>query len=269
MEDVHWADAVTLAHLSSLTKTVAECPALLVLTSRIEGDQLDRQWLSGTEGSPFFTIELGPLRAQDAIELISEFIGSADPLAQSCLERAAGNPLFLEQLLRNVREGTTKGLPDSIQSLVLARMDRLKPEDKRALQAAAVIGQRFDGEALYDLLETDDYDCSGLVEHNLVRTEGNGYLFTHALIQESVYGSLLKRQRKELHQKAAEWFAGRDLVLHAEHLGLSDDEAAPEAFLEAAREEAEKFRIDRALELVSRGLISFRIKQLCSQISKR
>ena len=175
-------------------------------------------------------------------------------MAQSCLERAAGNPLFLEQLLRSVQEGTEEGLPDSIQSLVLARMDRLKPEDKRALQAASVIGQRFDGEALYDLLETDDYDCSGLVEHNLVRPEGGGYLFTHALIQESVYGSLLKRQRKELHQKAAEWFAGSDLALHAEHLGLSGDEAAPEAFLEAAREEAEKFHIDRALELVSRGL---------------
>jgi class 3 adenylate cyclase/tetratricopeptide (TPR) repeat protein len=254
VEDVHWADAITLAHLSSFTKTVAECPALLVMTSRIEGDQLDRQWLSGTEGSPFFTIELGPLRKQDSITLIAEFIGSADPLAQRCLERAAGNPLFLEQLLRSVQEGTTESLPDSIQSLVLARMDRLEPEDKRALQAASVIGQRFDGEALCDLLEMEDYDCRELVEHNVVRPEGGGFLFTHALIQESVYGSLVKGQRRELHRKAARWFADSDLVLHAEHLALAGDEGAPGAFLEAAHEQAGHYRLEKALALVERGL---------------
>ncbi|MBW2376740.1 MAG: AAA family ATPase [Deltaproteobacteria bacterium] len=254
IENVHWAGGITLAHLALLAKTVAESPALLVMTSRIEGDQLDRQWLSGIDGSPFFTIELGPLRREDSIVLIGEFIDTSDELAESCLQRASGNPLFLEQLLRNAQEGSAGSLPDSIQSLVLARMDRLEPEDKRALQAASVIGQRFDADVLRDLLGTEDYDCRELVEHNLVRPEGGGFLFTHALIQESVYSSLVKSRRRALHRKTAQWFADTDLVLHAEHVAQAGDEGAPRAFLEAAQEQTGQYRLEKALALVERGL---------------
>ena len=254
VEDVHWADAITLGHLAALTKTVAECPALLVMTSRIEGDHLDRSWRASTEGSPFITIDLGPLRKQDSIALISEFIDAADPLAKRCLERAAGNPLFLEQLLRTAQEGSAASLPDSIQSLVLARMDRLESKDKQALQAASVIGQRFDTATLCHLLKTNDYDARNLVEHNLVRPEGTGYLFAHALIQESVYASLLKGQRRDLHRRAAEWFAESDAVLYAQHLDRAADERAPQAYLEAARSQSAQYRTQQAMRLVERGL---------------
>ena len=254
VEDVHWAEPQTLSHLAELARTVADCPALLILTSRIEGDQLDRQWLGSIGGSPFLTIELGPLRPKDSIALIGEFIDAADPLAKRCLERAAGNPLFLEQLLRNAKEGTTGNLPDSIHSLVLARMDRLEPQDKRALQAASVIGQRFDANALRQLLGNDEYDLSQLVQHNLVRVEGGSFLFAHALIQESVYGSLVKSQRHALHRDAARWFEGRDLVLHAEHLGCAEDANAPHAYLQAAQEQAAQYRLEKALALSKRGL---------------
>jgi tetratricopeptide (TPR) repeat protein len=253
VEDTHWADTITLAHLSTLAKTVAECPALLVMTSRIDGDQLDQSWRSTTDGSPLITIDLGPLRKQDSMALIGQFIDTSDALAESCLKRASGNPLFLEQLLHNAQEGTNESLPDSIQSLVLARMDRLEPADKRALQAASVIGQRFDADVLRDLLETEDYDCRELVEHNLVRPEGGGFLFTHALIQESVYSSLVKSQRRELHGTAARWFADSDLVLHAEHLAHAGDEGAPKAFLEAAQEQTGQYRLEKALALVQHG----------------
>jgi class 3 adenylate cyclase/tetratricopeptide (TPR) repeat protein len=254
IEDIHWADAITLAYLETISKTVVGCPALLVMTSRMEGDPLGQGWRSATEGSPLFTIDLGPLRREESIELIEEFIDADKALAERCLERAAGNPLFLEQLLRNAQEGTTESLPDSIQSLVLARMDRLSPEDKRGLQMASVIGQRFAVDAVRYLLELGKYDCRKLVEHNLVRPEGGDYLFTHALIQEGVYSSLLKSQRQELHRKAAEWYAENDTVLYAEHLASADDEKAPGAFLAAAREQAQDFRFDRALDLTLRGL---------------
>ena len=254
IEDVHWADGLTLAHLSTLTKAVADCPALLVMTSRVEGDQIDRQWLSGTEGSPLFTIDLGPLRKQDSITLIGKFMDTDDVLAERCLERAAGNPLFLEQLLLNAQVGTGDKLPDSIQSLVLARMDRLKLKDKRALQAASIIGHSFYPAALSYLLNMSDYNCSELVEHSLVRSEGEGYLFVHALIQESVYASLLKAQRQELHQKAADWFKDKDLILRAQHLDYANDDQAADAYLSAAREQAKEYRFERALGLAKRGL---------------
>ena len=254
VEDVHWADAPTLAHLSKLTVAVADCPALLVMTSRIEGDQLDQNWRSTTRGSPFVSVDLGPLRKQDSIALIGKFIDTSDAVAVRCLERAAGNPLFLEQLLRNAQEGTGESLPDSIQSLVLARMDRLEPGAKRALQAASVIGYRFHPDALSHLLEVNGYSCSELVEHNLVRSEGEYYLFAHALIQESVYGSLLKRQRRGLHMKAAEWFEKKDLTLFAQHLDYAASEQAPEAYLRAACEQAGQYHYERALALAKRGL---------------
>lgn len=255
VEDVHWADDITLAHLATLAKAVAVCPALLVLTSRIEGDPLDQTWRNHAAGCPFITIDLGPLRSDESRALIGELMDSAAPLAEYCLERAAGNPLFLEQLVRSAGEGPSDSLPDSIQSLVLARMDRLAPIDKRAMQAASVIGQRFDVETLRYLLEAPGYDCSTLVEHNLVRPEGTvDYLFAHALLREGVYGSLLKPQRRALHRRAAEWFFESDSMLYAEHLDVAADERAPMAFLMAAREQAEQYRVERALVLVRRGI---------------
>lgn len=254
VEDVHWADALTLAHLSTLARAVSECCALLVMTSRIDGDRLDREWRSATGGSPLVTIDLGPLRKRDAMALIAGFMDAADPLAASCMQRAAGNPLFLEQLLRTASEGSGESLPDSIQSLVLARLDRLAPADKRALQAASVIGQRFAADLLGHLVGSDDYDCSALLEHNLIRHEGDGYLFAHALIQEGVYSSLLKSQRRALHAMAAAWYTDSDALLHAEHLASAEDPGAPRAFLAAARDQARQFRFDRALDLCKRGL---------------
>jgi len=87
-----------------------------------------------------------------------------------------------------------------------------------------------------------------------VRPEGEGYLFAHALIQEGVYSSLVKSQRRELHGAAAQWFADTDLVLHAEHLAHAGDESAPGAFLRAAHEQAGQYRWEKALVLVERGL---------------
>jgi predicted ATPase len=86
-------------------------------------------------------------------------------------------------------------------------MDRLPPKDKEALQAASIIGQRFTLEALRHLLGEPGYECGGLTQHNLVNPEGDGYLFAHALVREGVYASFLTDRRRELHRKAAEWFA--------------------------------------------------------------
>ena len=253
VEDVHWADAVTLAHLAMLTKTVATCPALLVMTSRIDGDQLDQSWRASTLGSPFFTIDVGPLMTADSVALIAEFMDVSDPLAEGCLARAAGNPLFLEQLLRAAKEGSVEKLPDSVQSLVIARVDRLSARDKRALQAASVVGQRFTGELVRHLVQDDKYRCDELVAHFLIRAEGNGYLFSHALIQEGVYSSILKRERAKLHEAAAQWFSERDLVLRAEHLDRAGNSGAAEAYLLAARSQANAYRYDSALRLCERG----------------
>ena len=193
------------------------------------------------------------MRRDEALTLAGAFIDATNQFAQDCIERAAGNPLFLEQLLRNAEERSDEDIPASIQSLVLARMDRLSPADKRALQAASVIGQRFALNVLGHLLDDAGYDCAGLIEHHLARPEGDDYLFAHALIQEGVYSSLLKATRHKLHERAAAWFADHDLVLCAQHLDRAEHPSAATAYLEAALAQAAIYHYDVALRLVRRG----------------
>jgi class 3 adenylate cyclase/tetratricopeptide (TPR) repeat protein len=254
IEDLHWADEVTLEYLAGLAVAVAECPVLMVMTSRAEGDPIDATWRARAADSPVLTWDLGPLRKEESVSLVASFIDASDDIAKRCIERAAGNPLFLEQLLLNVATGSTESVPDSIKSLVLTRVDRLTEEDKQALQAAAVLGQRFDLEGLRFLIDKADYECGELIEHHLVRPEGSLYLFAHALIQEGAYASLLKRHRLELHRSAAAWFDGEDPILFAEHLDYAADDKAARAYLLAAQQQSDQYRPNRALQLVRRGL---------------
>jgi tetratricopeptide (TPR) repeat protein len=134
-----------------------------------------------------------------------------------------------------------------------ARMDRLDPVDKAALQAASVLGQRFERDVVAHLLGREGYDPERLVAHLLVRPEGESFLFAHALIRDAVYDTLLRSRRRELHRQAADWFAQRDLVLQAEHLDRADDPAAPRAYLAATRSAAAGYRYELAQRLVERG----------------
>jgi class 3 adenylate cyclase/tetratricopeptide (TPR) repeat protein len=254
IEDVHWASPTVLAYLARLAEAVAQCRALLAMTSRIEGDPIDQTWRSATHGAPFMTIDLGPLRHAEAVAFAAASVDATSAFARTCIERAEGNPLFLDQLLRTADEAADKALPGSIQSIVLARMDQLPPEDRQAVQGASVLGQRFQLAALEALIADPGYDCAGLIGRHLVRPEGGEYLFVHALIRDAIYGSLLKAQQREMHQRAALWFTHRDLGLHAEHLDRAGDAAAPAAYLAAAQAEAALYHMERARHLIERGL---------------
>ena len=133
-------------------------------------------------------------------------------------------------------------------------MDRLTTPDRRAFQAAAVIGQRFDLALLRRLIGLPDYVCDGLIGNALVLPEGEDFLFAHALIQEGAYSSLLRSRRRELHLQAAEWFADQDPTLHAQHLDRAEDDRAPQAYLRAATVQRAAYRADAAVRLVDRGL---------------
>jgi hypothetical protein len=130
-----------LAHLAKLTATVALHPALLLMTSRVEGDPLDDAWRAEAASTPLTTIDLGPLPSEDARAFAETLIAANTAFAQRCVERAAGNPLFLDQLLRHADEGQAVAVPGSVQNLVQARIDRLDPADKEAAQAASVLGR--------------------------------------------------------------------------------------------------------------------------------
>ncbi len=254
IEDVHWAQPLTLSHLANLTVTVGDCAAIFMMTSRIERDPLDASWRSATGKASLMTMDLGPLRKKESEILASGLTDVADTWVNQCIERAEGNPLFLEQLLRSSREHPQGALPDSIQTLVLARMDRLSNVDKRAFQAASVLGQRFGLDAVRHLVDDPAYDCRALVTNQLVRPEEDEFLFAHALIQEGVYSSLVKNTRHALHLRAAEWFEGSDAILYAQHLDQAEDSRAVDAYVKAIRGQVAEFRYERALQLCERGL---------------
>lgn len=255
VEDVHWADRGLLDCLARVAATTRGCPLVLALTVRPEEDPLDSGWRAAAGTASLTTIDLGPLNQAEARELAGRYRHLDAPLADSCIRRAEGNPLFLDQLLRNAHDGPdASALPGSLQSIVRARLDRLPEDQRHALQAGAVLGQRFSPGALRHVLARDDDPCDALVREALLRPEGDDYLFMHALIHEAIYATLLRSRRLALHRRAAEWYETRDTVLWAEHLDAAADPAAPAAYEAAARHEAAHFRNERALRLVERGL---------------
>jgi class 3 adenylate cyclase/tetratricopeptide (TPR) repeat protein len=253
VEDIHWSDGSTLRDLAVVAAAAAGCRAVLVLTARPQGDPLDGAWRA-TAGAPYSVMDLDPLNVGDARLMAESFPGAHRDLAERCIERAAGNPLFLEQLLRNAQETAGSGVPGSVQSLVQARLDRLDPADKTVLQAASVLGQLFEPEAVVHLLDGADAALERLVAGLLLRRQGSGFIFHHALIRDAIYDGLLKSRRRALHRRAAQWYSDRDLVLRAEHLDRAADAEAARAYCDAARSQAAGYRYEFALRLVERGL---------------
>jgi class 3 adenylate cyclase len=252
IEDVHWADRSTLAALARLVRDVPQLRVVMVMTTRTEGDPFEGPWRASVLGSALQTLDLGPLREGDALALASGLVATSQRFARRCIERAAGNPLFLEQLLLGAQEHEER-LPASLASLVLARMDRLPERDRAALRAAAVIGQRFSLPMVRALAGLPDYDCANLQHHCLARPDGEEFLFAHALIRDGVYASLTRTRRCELHQMAAQWYGDRDPSLTAEHLERAGSPAAPAAYRAAAQAQADALQLSRALALAQRG----------------
>jgi class 3 adenylate cyclase/tetratricopeptide (TPR) repeat protein len=252
VEDVHWADPETLSLLAAITRATAMSRTVLVMTTRLEGDPLDAHWRSLAGGGTLITVDLSPLSAADARSIARRFIDVA-AFADQCVERAGGNPLFLEQLLRGAGDLTDVRLPASIQSVVLARTDLLSAQDRRAIQAASVLGQRFNLAHLRALLQEPQYRCDTLVRNVLLRPTRDGLQFAHALVRDGVYGSLTNARKRELHGAAAVIFVD-DPVLRAEHLDRAGDPQAARAYLAAANAQAILFRQDQAIALAARGL---------------
>ena len=197
------------------------------------------------------TIALAPLSDSETAALVSELLGpdpSVGALGQTIAERAAGNPFFAEEIVRELAErGVLRGeprrlrvdgraaevsVPATLQATIAARIDRLDPKAKRTLSAAAVIGSRFSR----DLLETlgidpvlDDLVVAELIDQ--VRFTGNPeYVFHHPLIRTVAYESQLKSDRAELHRRVAAAIESRDpasadenAALIAEHLEAAGD----------------------------------------------
>jgi class 3 adenylate cyclase len=245
IEDAHWIDEVSESMLAEFLTVIPQIPSLVLVTYRPEY----RGVLSRVAGAQ--SIALAPLSDAATAALVAELLGpdpSVGGLADTIAGRAAGNPFFAEEMVRELAErgvlrgnrGTyistanvgEVGVPATLQATIAARIDRLNPNAKHTLSAAAVIGSRFS----LDLLETlgidpvlEDLVVGELIDQ--VRFTGQPeYVFHHPLICTVAYESQLKSDRAVLHRRLAAAIESRDpaaveenAALIAEHLEAAGD----------------------------------------------
>ena len=206
VEDAHWIDEVSESMLAEFFTVIPQTPSLVLVTYRPEYEGA----LTRVHGAQ--TIALGPLSDPETAALIAELLGpdpSVGALGQKIAERAAGNPFFAEEIVRELAErGVLSGerggyvstadvrevgVPATLQATIAARIDRLDAEAKQTLNAAAVIGLRFTPE-LVSALGTDPV-VDELVHVKLVDqvrfTPSAEYAFHHPLIRTVAYESQL------------------------------------------------------------------------------
>ncbi len=225
VEDLHWIDEGSAAMLGDLFDAVEDTQTLVVVNFRPE---YERSW-SGA--SNYREISLEPLGPGDTRELLRDLAGedpSLDGLADLLHERTAGNPFFVEEIVRALAEAgnlegkrgayrlarpvENTGVPASVQTVLAARIDRLQPEAKRLLQAASVAGKEVGEATLGSITGTADAEA---LEAPLGELIASGFLyeaevypnrvlaFRHPLTREVAYGSQLADQRAQTHAATA------------------------------------------------------------------
>jgi tetratricopeptide (TPR) repeat protein len=210
-EDLQWADPTTLELLQRIQVRGGNRPILLLCTSRLDAAH---GMFADTDH-----LRLGRLSVADSRALAVR-LGEIYDVPQDTLvklaDRGDGIPLFVEELVRGAAESPTgaerprAALPDTLQSLLAARLDRLG-EARSVAQAAAVIGREFSLDLLSVVTQVtaeslrrslQELEEAGIVTPPAATGEGN-YVFRHALIQDAAYASLLRRSRRELHATIA------------------------------------------------------------------
>jgi class 3 adenylate cyclase len=220
VEDLHWIDDSSEEFLNYLIEWIANTPIMLILLYRTE---YQHKWGSKTY---YYKIGLDHLDKESAVELVKAMLEDGDvapELRDLILSRAAGNPLFMEEFTHTLMEnGTIKkqdnqyilsrkitdiNVPDTVQGIIAARMDRLEENLKRTMQVASVIGRDF----AFRILQTIT-GMHGELKSYLLNLQGLEfiyekrlfpeleYIFKHALTQEVAYNSLLLKRRKQIHE---------------------------------------------------------------------
>ncbi len=219
-EDLHWADDALLDFIERLVDSVRGVPMLVISTSRPELTTRRPDWGRGNWNST--TLVLSPLSDDETARLVHALLERSvlpADLQSALLDRAGGNPLYAEEFARMVEQSTDLDelpLPESLQSLIAARIDGLPQEQKEALQNASVLGKVFWSRTLEALGRSEAEQQAEVLRElerkEFVRREGRSsagrktaYAFCHVLVRDVAYGQIPRRARAEKHRLAAEW----------------------------------------------------------------
>jgi len=250
VDDIQWAEAALLELLSSLPGRIADAPLVLLCLARPELLEEHTGWRA--------TVRLQPLEREDGAILVEQLLGATSlpaGLAERIAGAAAGNPLFVEELVgmliddgllerRNGSWTADRGLaaftiPPTLRELLGARLDRLPAGERSALEKGAVEGQLFHRGAVLALSEPSEQTAlrdrlDGLAEKEFIRpapaafADDAAYRVRHILIRDAAYEAIPKKIRAELHERFADWLeerAGERVTEYDEILGYHLEQA--------------------------------------------
>lgn len=210
IEDLHWVDKTSEDFLGFLVEGLVASRMMLIVTYR---SGYRPPWI---EKSYATQIALSRLTNQESQQVVQSVLRRAEPsaaLVGSILSKAEGNPFFLEELARSLLERPDVSVPDTIQGVLMARIDRLPEEYKRLLQTASVLGRELPLNLLSEVWERPEILTSLLTDlkrweflYEEPTAEEPRYLFKHGLTQEAVYQTLLTGRRQSLHAAAGRAF---------------------------------------------------------------
>ena len=229
-EDLHWSDSLSLDLISLLMEALTLAPLFLLCVYRPEKEH--KSWHLGTIASQkcserYTELHLRELthgQSQRLVESLLRIDNLPSSVKDMILGKSQGNPFFVEEVIRSLiemgmvyqegdrwhaREGIESiAVPETIQSVILSRIDRLEDELRHVLQSASVIGRLFRRSLLEKVTEQEtelESNLWDLEEHELIYQERivpeEEYSFKHAFTQETVYESILSRKRAEIHQE--------------------------------------------------------------------
>jgi class 3 adenylate cyclase/tetratricopeptide (TPR) repeat protein len=216
-EDLHWCDEASMDLLIETAKVVDDLPCLFLFAYRPDRQAPSwrlKQWLETEYPHRSTELQLAPLSQDDSARLVDALIPNENPAVRTqILERADGNPLFVEEVAAAVLEHHDDiAIPTTLQALFTARLDALDERAKHTLQLASVIGRSFSEPVLRAVSGEENLSTPlrtlerlGLIRET-ARAPDREYAFRHSLTQDATYGTILLRRRRELHGRVGEVF---------------------------------------------------------------
>jgi class 3 adenylate cyclase len=267
IEDLHWIDRTSEEFLAGFVGELPSVPIMLLVTYR-------PGYSSPWPGKSFTSqLALRPLSSVASEKIVASILDVGNAAAAAIAGRGEGNPFFLEELARAARDQVAGeegfAVPETVQQVLAARIDRLTADQKAAIQVAAVLGREFSpdlAEEVWDgdvLLEARLQELKGL---EFLRERHGGperiFVFTHALTREVAYDGMLETRRRELHGRAGaslEYSQGSQRFEHGEllahHYARSAEPTRAIPYLAAAGARAkDRYANEEAIRLYRKAL---------------
>ena len=294
LEDLHWADDPSLDFLADLVEVDGDVPLLMVASMRPTLAERRRDWAS--ERPPRLRVELLPLDKRASRDLAHALLQRLpqvpDVLRDLVTGSAEGNPFYMEELVRMlIDQGAVvvgaeahdpwqlhadrlvaTRVPATLTGVLQSRLDELSPAEKGGLQQASIVGQVFWNDALVALDPQAPEYLPGLLQRGLLVAQADpalgqagGYAFKHALLHQVVYGTVLKKERRDGHGRLARWLTAQAeegrlraddvLAMTAQHFELAGEALdAAQCHAGAAERATERYAHAVVLEHASRAL---------------